>query len=231
MDEIICRRCGATDHVRNGIVRGLQRYRCETCRRRFGDQTFSTTYWLKRPDLLVPVFHRLVGCSGFRQIAREFGVSPQTIGRVSRRLGRHALLYHEQNRPHGPLEEPLALDSFVTFEYSQFYPTSFHVAVGQDVAHAPEIAGDAIRGNMDLRVTRESAVLVARLANGRAKSLPASARRLLRRCATFSSRLSSGFSPQASWHRCCLAKDSARWHRRFPCSSGCRRIRPRFGSR
>ena len=109
----------------------VQRYRCDTCRRRFGDQTFSTTYWMKRPDLLVPVFHRLVGCSGFRQIASEFGVSPQTIGRVSGGLGRHALLFHERNRPKGPLQEPLALDSFESFEYSQYYPTSYHVAAGQ----------------------------------------------------------------------------------------------------
>ena len=109
----------------------VQRYRCDTCRRKFGDQTFSTTYWMKRPDLLVPVFHRLVGCSGFRQIASEFGVSPQTIGRVSGRLGRHALLFHQLNRPKGPIQEPLALDSFESFEYSQYYPTSYHVAAGQ----------------------------------------------------------------------------------------------------
>ena len=109
----------------------VQRYRCDTCRRRFGDQTFRVTYWLRRPELLVPVFHRLVGCSGFRQIAREFKASPQTIGRVSGRLGRHALLFHELYRPKGELVEPLALDSFESFEFSQYYPTSYHVAVGQ----------------------------------------------------------------------------------------------------
>ena len=29
--EIICKRCQATDYVKNGIVRGLQRYRCRNC--------------------------------------------------------------------------------------------------------------------------------------------------------------------------------------------------------
>ena len=31
MPEIICKRCQATDYVKNGIVRGLQRYRCRPC--------------------------------------------------------------------------------------------------------------------------------------------------------------------------------------------------------
>ncbi len=109
----------------------VQRYRCDTCRRYFGDQTFRTTYWLHRPELLVPVFWRLNACSGYRQIAREVGAGPATIGRMSDRLGRHAFLFHEQLRPKGPLREPLALDGFESFEFSQYYPTSWHVAAGQ----------------------------------------------------------------------------------------------------
>ena len=128
---------GLWRYVRNGFYtrraapQRIQRYRCVTCRRQFGDQTFSTSYWLRRPDLLLPVFHRLLGCSAFRQIAREHRVSPETIARMSARLGRHCLLFHEKNRPQGPLREPLALDSFESFEWSQFHPTSYHVAVGQ----------------------------------------------------------------------------------------------------
>jgi transposase-like protein len=109
----------------------VQRYQCCHCRRHFSDQTFRTSYWLKRPDLLVPVFHRLLGCSGFRQIAREFGCSPQTIATLAARLGRHCLLFHLHHRPHGPLTEHQTLDGFVTFEYSQFHPTVVHVIAGQ----------------------------------------------------------------------------------------------------
>ena len=61
----------------------VQRYRCLTCRRSFSDQTFKVTYWMRRADLLASVFLRLQSCSGFRQIAREFGVSPTTIARTS----------------------------------------------------------------------------------------------------------------------------------------------------
>lgn len=117
--------------VRQSAPQRIQRFRCVPCGRHFSSQTFHTSYWLKHPELLVPVFHRLLGCSAFRQIAREFGVSPTTVLTHSARLGRHCWLFHQQLRPHGRLEEPLALDSFVSFEFSQYHPTAFHVAVGQ----------------------------------------------------------------------------------------------------
>ena len=110
----------------------VQRYRCVACRRTFGDQTFRVTYWLRRADLLRPVFFRLLGCSGYRQIAREFDVSPQTVAGISARLGRHCLLFHELRRPRGRIREPISLDSFVSFEYSQYYPTGYHLAAGKD---------------------------------------------------------------------------------------------------
>jgi len=58
-------------------------------------------------------------------------VSPQTIGSMAARLGRHCQLVHEELRPWGLILEPLALDSFESFEYSQDHPTSFHVVAGQ----------------------------------------------------------------------------------------------------
>ena len=110
----------------------VQRYRCCHCRRHFSDQTFRTSYWLKRPDLLPVLIGRLLGCSAYRQIARELQVSPQTVALQAERLGRHALLFHLRHRPPSPVREPLCLDSFISFEWSQFYPTAYHVAVGQD---------------------------------------------------------------------------------------------------
>ena len=110
--------------------RRVQRYRCLHCGRHFSDQTFQLSYWLKRPGLLQPLFHRLLGCSGFRQIAREFELSPTTVLTHCARLGRHCLLFHARHRPRGRVAEPLALDSFISFEYSQYWPTAFHVAAG-----------------------------------------------------------------------------------------------------
>ncbi len=111
--------------------RRVQRYRCGHCGRSFSDQTFRTTYWLKRPDLLAPVFHRLLGCSAFRQIAREFRASPSTIQLLASRLGRHCLLFHQLHRPREPFTEPIVLDGFQSFEFSQFYPTWFHLVAGK----------------------------------------------------------------------------------------------------
>ena len=110
----------------------VQRYRCCSCGRHFSEQTFRTTYWLKRPKLLAKVFHGLLSCSCLRQIARAEGASPQTILLHANRLGRYCQLFHELHRPHGPLTEPIALDGFQSFEYSQFHPTWYHVIAGQD---------------------------------------------------------------------------------------------------
>lgn len=109
----------------------VQRFQCRHCRRHFSEQTFRTTYWLKRPALLLPVFHRLLGCSAFRQIAREFAVSPQTVLTHAARLGRHCMLVHAAHRPRGPVREPLVLDGFESFEFSQYHPTRYHVLAGQ----------------------------------------------------------------------------------------------------
>jgi hypothetical protein len=111
--------------------RRIQRFQCRHCRRHFSSQTFSATYWLRRPELLEPLFHQLVACSGFRQIARQFSISPQSVLTHSARLGRHCLLFHASHRPRGVIAEPLTLDGFESFEHSQFHPTRFHVVVGK----------------------------------------------------------------------------------------------------
>ena len=109
----------------------VQRYRCGDCGRYFSEQTFRTSYWLRSPELLAETFHALTHCTGFRQLARKHGCSPQTVLRHALRLGRHCLLFHEQLRPKGELTEPLALDGFRTFEGSQYHPSEFHHVVGQ----------------------------------------------------------------------------------------------------
>ena len=108
----------------------IQRYQCQHCDLNFSSQTFATDYWLRRNDLLEPIFHRLVSCSGLRQIARETGVSHTTIRRLADRLGRHCLLFQEKMRPQKTPDEPLVLDGFRTFEHSQYWPMDIHLLVG-----------------------------------------------------------------------------------------------------
>jgi transposase-like protein len=108
----------------------IQRYRCQHCGRNFSSQTFSTTYWLRRDDLFEALLLRLVACSGLRQIAREFGVSHTTVRRLTERLGRHCLLFHEKHRPKTAPTEPLVLDGFQTFEHSQYWPMDLNLVIG-----------------------------------------------------------------------------------------------------
>jgi transposase-like protein len=108
----------------------VQRYRCSHCGRSFSEQTFSPSYWLKRPDVLKALFHPLVACAGHRQMARGLGVSPTTVTDQVLRLGRHCQLLHESLRPRQPIAEPLVVDGFRSFEHSQYHPNDFHVAVG-----------------------------------------------------------------------------------------------------
>lgn len=110
--------------------RRIPRFRCCHCRATFSAQTFSTTYYLKRPELQEPLFFRLLACSGHRQIAREARCAPTTAMRQAARLGRHALLFLARNRPQGPLPEPLVVDGFESFAFSQYHPLHLNVAVG-----------------------------------------------------------------------------------------------------
>lgn len=52
-------------------------------------------------------------------------------GASTQRLGRHAMLLHQRFSSSRPIDEPVALDSFVSFVYSQYHPTHFHVIAGR----------------------------------------------------------------------------------------------------
>lgn len=111
--------------------RRIQRYRCSHCGRSFSSQTFSPSYWLRNPSLLPSILFRVNSCSGFRQIAWEFGVSVSTVQRHVERLGRHCLLLHEQLRPAAAPRESLVLDGLRSFEFGQYWPFEVNLLIGQ----------------------------------------------------------------------------------------------------
>jgi len=112
-------------------ARSTRRYICRECKRSFSDRTFRSTYRLKRPDIFLKVARGLVSCSGYRQLATGLNVSPQTVARHAARLGKQSLLFHEEMRKSLAPAEPLALDSFVSFAYSQYFPLHFHIVMGR----------------------------------------------------------------------------------------------------
>jgi transposase-like protein len=96
-------------YTRDASPQRIARFRCVHCRRTFSTQTFSTTYYLKRPQLLEPIAHRILACSGYRQIAREARCAHTTVMGQAARLGRHALLFLTRHRPPPTPDEPLVM--------------------------------------------------------------------------------------------------------------------------
>lgn len=109
--------------------RRIQRFTCLDCGRSFSTQTFSGTYWQKRPDLDRRIFMRTLGCMSNRQIARDVGIAPETVARHLGRMGRHCLLFHtERCHSAAPVGE-IVVDGFESFEWSQYYPFHHLIAV------------------------------------------------------------------------------------------------------
>jgi transposase-like protein len=116
------------------LCRRVPRFRCLHCERSLSRQAFSTRYFLKRPELLIPVASGLVAGSAHRQIARSFGCAPSTVSRLSARLGRHAIrrLSRALHELQGRLAESIVFDHFETFEFTQDLPFGIATAVGAD---------------------------------------------------------------------------------------------------
>lgn len=112
--------------------RRIQTFQCLHCRRKFSTRTFSTTYWLRRRDLYPHIASMICEGPALRQIARILGVSHATVGRHVARLGRHCLLFHHTLMQRVVLREPLVVDGFETFEYSQYFPFHINFATGSD---------------------------------------------------------------------------------------------------
>jgi transposase-like protein len=109
----------------------IPRFLCLDCRRTCSRQTFSTTYYLKRPGLLVTVAAGLVACSAHRQIARSFGCAKTSVTRMAERLGRHAILLHTLATGRLPaLDERVVHDHFETFIVRQDHALGVGTAVG-----------------------------------------------------------------------------------------------------
>ena len=150
-------------YVRLAAPHRIPRFRCGHCGHTFSTQSFSPSYWLKRPDVLLPAAFRLLACSGYRQIAREARCAPTTVMRHAARIGRHALLWLHEHRPRGPLGEPVAIDGFETFAYSPYHPLHLNLVVGVESHYTYAFTHTALRrkGRMTARQKRRREQLEA----------------------------------------------------------------------
>ena len=119
--------------IRKSDRRVVPRYLCKDCGKTCSQQTFSCTYYMKRPGLLAQVAAGLVGGSAHRQIARTFGCAPNTVTALAARLGRHALLLEVCCLQRiDRIDEPLVYDDFESFVFSQDHPFGMGTPVGQE---------------------------------------------------------------------------------------------------
>lgn len=76
-EEIHCRYCESRDLVKNGHSRnGTQRWRCNECTKSF-QRTYS--YNAHKPGVKAQIDNQTVNSSGVRDIARNLGISPNTV--------------------------------------------------------------------------------------------------------------------------------------------------------
>jgi hypothetical protein len=162
-------------YFRKNHPQRIRRFQCLHCRVTFSCQTFSVTYWLKRPEIIAQLATKVTGGACNSQIARDLDVSPATIDRQIYRLGRHCLLFHSRIMQQRPKLRDIAIDGFVSFEQSQYYPFHFHVAVDRQTAFFPYFTDSEVRRSG--RMTRQQKRRRAQLEKIRGKPDPKAVRR------------------------------------------------------
>lgn len=80
-----CKHCGESDYRKDGWTRGVQRYFCKCCGRRFTESDRRTSYRDQQRLMVLTLYKEGVG---FRGIERITGVSHVTAMRWIRELGR-----------------------------------------------------------------------------------------------------------------------------------------------
>jgi len=123
----------------------IRRFQCKHCGVTFSSQTFSTTYWLRRPDIIGKLMNKVTSGACNSQVAFDLSVSPATIDRQIYRLGRHCLLFHAKLMKYKPVLRDIGIDGFVSFEQSQYHPFHFHVAVDRETAFFPFFTDSEVR--------------------------------------------------------------------------------------
>jgi transposase-like protein len=191
-------RSPGTGFHRNGSYRtkcspkSIPRYLCLDCERTCSRQTFSTTYYLKRPELLVSIAAGLAACSCHRQLSRSLQCAKTSVTRQAERLGRHAILFQARCGAGLPaLSEPVVHDHFETFISRQDNALGIGTSVGAnsryvyDIDPAPH-KGSGRRpdrkpeGRATVRVNRSYVDSITRTIRGLISHLSESAQLVLR---------------------------------------------------
>ena len=143
----------------------IPRCQCSHCGRTFSSQTFSVTYWLKRPELLAQIFKNSVNGMANRQIARALDCAPAAVDDLLARLARHCCLFQLQMTRDASPPVDTAIDGLVSFEHSQYFPFEHLVMVDRDTSFFVYFTDAPLRrsGRMTERQKRKREQLEQRL--------------------------------------------------------------------
>lgn len=164
--------------------RSVPRFVCPGCNRTFSQQSFSTTYYLKKPELQPEIAAGIVAGAGHRQISRTQKCAASTVTRQVARIGRHALLLHQlalreitQAAP-----EAIQVDDFDSFAYSQFFPVSLPTAIGAKsyFIYGFELGRERRRGRMSPAQKKQRAALEERYGKPSPQAMTEAFTRLIR---------------------------------------------------
>lgn len=111
------------------VVGLVPRFQCRHCRTGFSSRTFSIDYWVHRSVDYRLIQDLLVGGSGLRQTSRTLKVSTRLVANRHLRLTRQSIVLHSDAVDDLRLTEPMVLDGFESFAYSQYYPNNLNLLV------------------------------------------------------------------------------------------------------
>ena len=165
---------------------------------------------MKRREL----YPRLVRWScegpGLRQAARNYEVSHSTVQRHLARAGRAALVFQSVQRRGHRIVEPVVIDGFESFEYSQYFPYHLNLAVGAESWFVYGLTDSPLRrkGRMTAAQKRRRAALEAFLGRPDPRAVEEGVVALLRGL------LASGEAPDPPLSRFLLRSDDHPAYRR-----------------
>ncbi len=148
----------------------VPRFRCRTCRRGFSRQTFRYDYRDHRPDLNWPVFLSLATCTGFRQTARNTGLSLRCTELKFRKMARHLRRLNLNLRGPLPKGSTLQFDELETFEGRRnTRPVTFPILIDRETRFIIWAESAPIRPHGRMSKARKRAIREDERKHGRRK--------------------------------------------------------------
>jgi transposase-like protein len=109
----------------------VTRFRCQSCGKTFGEQTFRLDYYAKRKLSYQQIFQHLTNCGGIRATARIFGVHHSAITNRIGRMARQSMALQAELLAGFTPNEALVTDGFESFVSDQYQPNNFNLLVGK----------------------------------------------------------------------------------------------------